>query len=182
MKHQFTPAKNTWLLTAFASIFLSLAACQNVIDDPPLSCPALKMTATIGTKVNIMHFSSGIIFRSRTDSGGLKLLNIETASDSVKIVFNLTDGMYDESAMKNDSLHRDTFYFPHRGAPGKGLVVVSVANNNGNFDLLTTDTSQIIIDKVNTRAKTISGSFSFMANSGTVTGRGTFENACYVSL
>lgn len=182
MKHQLTPTKSIGLLIAFASIFLFANACQNSIDDPSLSCPGLIMTTTIGPHVNVMHFSSGIIFRSTTDSGGLKLLNIETASDSVKIAFNLTDGMYDENAMKNDSLHRDTFYFPHPGAPGKGLVVVSFANTNGNFDLITTDTSQIIISKINTKTQTISGSFFFMANSRTVTGRGSFENACYVSL
>jgi hypothetical protein len=182
MKHHFIPNRKTLPLTAVASFFLFFAACQNDVDGPSLSCPAMKMTATIAGHQSAMTLTNSIIFRSATDSGGLKMLNMETVSDSFKVVFNLTDGMYDENALKNDSIHLDTFRFSRLGPQKKGLVAAGFLNNGGTFNLLTTDTSHIIISKINTRTQTISGSFFFMADNRTITGGGSFENACYVSL
>ncbi|MGO4294654.1 hypothetical protein [Chitinophaga sp. RAB17] len=182
MKHQLIPRRKTLLLAAMATFFLLFPACQNDTDGPSFSCPEMKMTATIAGRSSAMTLTNSIIFRSITDSGSHKLLNMETISDTFKIVFNLTDGMFDENAIKNDSLHLDTFRFSRLGPQKKGLVAAAFLNNNGNFDFLTTDTSNIIIRKINTRAQTISGSFFFMANDRTITGGGSFENACYVSL
>jgi hypothetical protein len=108
---------------------------------------------------------------------------MEAVSDTFKVVFNLTDGLFDEMALKNDSLHLDTYSFPSGNFPEKGLVVAAVmAPGAGDYQFLTTDTSSITIRKINTKTKVLSGRFFFMANNRTVTGEGTFKNACYVSL
>ncbi|HEY9259894.1 hypothetical protein [Chitinophaga sp.] len=181
MKHQLIPSRKTLPLATMVCFFLFFTACQNDGDGPSLSCPEMKMSAIIGGRERAMTLTNSIIFRSKTDSGGHKLLNMESISDTFKVVFNLTDGMYNENALKNDSIHLDTFRFSRLG-PQNGLVAVGFMNNSGSFDLLTTDTSNIIIRKINTQTQTISGSFFFIADNQTVTGGGSFENACYVSL
>lgn len=166
------------------SFFLFLAACQNSVDEPSLSCPDMKMTATIAGRSSVMNLTSGLLFRAKTDSGDVKYLSMETISDTFKVVLNLTDGMYNENDAKNDSLRLDTFPFSLTDPKmtKKGLVVAAYSNNSGGYNYLTTDTSNIIIRKINTKAQTVSGSFFFMANNRTVTGEGSFENACYLSL
>jgi hypothetical protein len=182
MKHQLIPSGNKLPLTAMAGFFLFLAACQNDVDGPSLSCPQMKMTATIAGRSSLMSLTNGVLFRTETDSGGIKMLNLETVSDTFKVVLNLTDGGYDSNALKNDSIHLDTFPFSRLGPQKKGKVVAAFLGNGGNYNFLVTDTSHIIIRKINTKTQTISGSFFFMAENRTITGGGSFENACYVSL
>ena len=181
MKHQLIPFGKTqaWLVISF---FLSFSACQNDVDSPSLSCPEMKMTSTIEGRSRQMSLSSSIIFRSSTDSGGQKFLNMETISDTFKIVLNLTDGGYDELALKNDSLRLDTFFYSRTGSVKHGLVAAAIIDNTGNYNPAITDTSYIVIKKVNTRGQTISGRFFFMADNRSISGEGAFENACYLSL
>ena len=182
MKHAIIPTKIALLLLA-AYLLPFLTACQNTVDEPSLSCPEMNMTAAIQGRERTMNLSSSIIFRQQTDSGGLKFLSMETVSDTFKVVFNLTDGLFDEIALKNDSLHLDTYSFSAGDSPKKGLVVAAIMEpGTGDYQFLTTDTSSITIRKINTKTKVLSGRFFFMANSRTITGEGTFKNACYVSL
>lgn len=182
MKHQLIPFGKALPFVAVVSFFLSLAACQNDIDGPSLSCPEMKMTVNIGDRSSAMSLSSSIIFRTQTDSGGQKFLNMETVSDTFKVILNLTDGGYNDIALKDDSLRLDTFFFSRTGVEKNGLVAAAIMNNSGNYDFQTTDTSWIIIRKMNTRTQTISGSFFFMTDNQNISGAGSFENACYVSL
>lgn len=130
-----------------------------------------------------MNLSSSLIFRQQTDSGGLKFLSMETVSDTFKVVLNLTDGLFDEIALKNDSLFLGTYSFPATSSPRKGVVVAAIMQQgSGDYNFLTTDTSSITIYKINTRTRVLSGKFFFMANNRTVTGEGSFKNTCYVSL
>ncbi|WP_142684660.1 hypothetical protein [Chitinophaga polysaccharea] len=180
MKHYLVPAVNTLPLMALLCILLT--SCQHGEDLPSLSCPEMQMVTTIGNTTSTMSFSRSLLFRERTDTGGLKFLSVETVSDSCKVVFNLTDGMYDEPGLRNDSLHLKTYTYTRQGAQSGGLVAVAVKNNNGEFTFLTTDSSSVTIRKMNLRSQTISGSFYFVDNEKKIDGSGTFENACYVSL
>jgi hypothetical protein len=182
MKHYLVPTNNALPLMALLCFLLILAACQHDVDPPSLSCPEMQMVTTIGTSSNPMTFSRSLLFRERTDTGGLKFLSVETVSDSCRVVFNLTDGMYDEAGLKNDSLHLKTYTYTRQGMQTGGLVAVAVKNNNGEFTYLTTDSSSVTVRKMNLRTQTISGSFYFTDNEKKIKGAGTFENACYVSL
>ncbi|HEY8956529.1 hypothetical protein [Chitinophaga sp.] len=180
MKHFHVPAINRLPLVALLCILMG--ACQHGDDLPSLSCPEMQMVTNIGNTTNIMSFSRSLLFRERTDTGGLKFLSVETVSDSCRVVFNLTDGMYDEAGLRNDSLHLKTYTYTRHGAQSGGLVAVAVKNSNGEFTFLTTDSSSVTIRKMNLRSQTISGSFYFVDNEKKINGAGTFENACYVSL
>ncbi|RAK41949.1 UNVERIFIED_ORG: hypothetical protein DFS12_1011310 [Chitinophaga ginsengisegetis] len=167
---------------ALLCFLVMLSACQHEVDPPSLSCPEMQMVTTIGTSNNTMTFSRSLLFRERTDTGGLKFLSVETVSDSCRVVFNLTDGMYDEAGLKNDSLHLKTYTYTRQGIQTGGLVAVAIKNSNGEFTYLTTDSSSVTVRKMNLRAQTISGTFYFTDNEKKISGTGTFENACYVSL
>ncbi|HWV68421.1 hypothetical protein [Chitinophaga sp.] len=180
MKHYLAPAINTLPLMALLCILLT--ACQHDEDLPSLTCPEMQMVTIIGNSTSVMNFSRSLLFRERTDTGGLKFLSVETVSDSCKVVFNLTDGMYDETGLRDDSLHLKTYTYTRQGAQTGGLVAVAVKNTNGEFSFLTTDSSSVTIRKMNFRTRTISGSFYFVDNEKKINGAGTFENACYVSL
>lgn len=183
MKYLIIPTKSALLLSAALYLCLFLTACQNTVDEPSLSCPEMNMTAAIQGQRSAMNLSSSIIFRQQTDSGGLKFLSMETISDTFKVVLNLTDGLFDEIAIKNDSLFLGTYNFPATTSPRKGVVVAAIMQQDGgDYNFLTTDTSSITIYKINTRTRVLSGKFFFMANNRTVTGEGSFKNACYVSL
>lgn len=184
MKHQLIPSRKRLPVTTLVCLLLFLAACQNSVDEPSLSCPDMKMSATIDGHKRSMSLTTGIIFRAKTDSGDIKYLSMETISDTFKVILNLTDGMYSENDALNDSLRLDTFPFSLTSPPTdkKGLVVAAFSNNGGGYNYLNTDTSNIIIRRINTKTKKVTGSFFFMANNRTITGGGYFENACFVSL
>jgi len=182
MKHQLIPFGKP--LTCIAiSLLLTLSACQNGVDTPSLSCPEMKMTAAIDGRSRPMSLSNSILFRkAEDDEGGEKFFSMEAISDTFKIVLNLTDRAPDATSLKNDSLRLDTFFYSRTGPIKGGLVAASIIDHTGNYNTAVTDTSYIIIKKVNTRNQTISGSFFFMADNLGISGEGAFENACYVSL
>lgn len=178
------PYKLTLLLTAaLYALILGFAACQHPIDDPSFSCPGMDMTASVNGQIRKMMQTNSILFRQETDSGGIKYWSMESISDSFKIVLNVTDGMFDQNAIKNDTIHLDTFIF-RQGSTNpihKGLVMAGIHNANGIYDFFNTDSSAIIIRWINTKRQLISGSFFFTGNNKRITGSGTFNSACYVT-
>lgn len=169
------------ILTALPIFLLSiLLGCQNLIDTPQLSCPSMKMSVTLQAITKNMQLNSNVIFKVHTDSGGIKYLSTEALCDSFKILFNLKDGMFSEQGMQNDSFHLQTYPFL-KGKIDGGLVVIAMATDQG-YNFLETDTSSITITRMNLKSQTLSGYFYFEAGNGEVTGNGTFESACYVSM
>ncbi|PSL49167.1 hypothetical protein CLV51_101497 [Chitinophaga niastensis] len=182
MKDHLTATKNTLLLAVLMLALLQLfSACQNEVDTPTLSCPGLSMKASIQNTTNSLNLVSNVVFRQQTDTGGVKFMSLEAISDTMKVLLNVMDGVYDENALKNDSLYLKTYIFSTAADRQGGLVVVSV-NDGIDYKPYTTDTSSITITRINTIKKTISGNFYFAANNRTISGKGTFQNACYVSL
>lgn len=176
--------RQTLLLTAVLYAFIfGFAACQHPIDNPSFSCPDMDMTASINGQTRKMMQTNSILFRQETDSGGLKYWSMESISDSFKIVLNVTDGMFSQDAIKNDTIRLDTFTF-RRGSTNpihKGLVMAGIYNANGSYDFLNTDSSAIIIRWINTKRQLISGSFFFTGDNQRITGSGTFNSACYIT-
>ncbi|MEC5147654.1 hypothetical protein [Chitinophaga sp. 212800010-3] len=181
MKHLFASSRCLRLLLAMGCL---LAACKsNSVDTPAISCPNMKMAVTVGTRSDSLNFTRGLLIRQRTDSGILKLLSVETISDSFKVILNISDGIYDETSMKDDSLHLKTYTYSRLGRPQGGLVVVGMRKIPGTpFDFLTTDSSSITLERVNVTTKTITGTFYFTDKSRAISGSGRFETACFLSL
>lgn len=182
MKHYLLQTNHVLPVMALLYIVFFFPACQQDVDSPSISCPNMLMTTNIENRTITMSYSKSLLFRQQTDTGGLKFLSVETVSDSVKIVLNLTDGIYEDGSLLNDSLHLKTYTFSRRSYQSGGLVAVAIRDGSGQFNFLTTDTSSVTIRRVNTRSQTISGSFYFADNDKKISGTGTFDNACYLSL
>jgi hypothetical protein len=161
-------------------IIIAFASCQQSDDNPPLSCPNMKMIVNTQNSSSLLQLRSNVIFRQHTDSGGFKYMSTEAVSDSLKVIFNLRDGMFEDPKMVDDSLHLKTYTYV-KGIENNGLVVVALKNNGG-YDYLQTDSSSITLTRMNLKKQTVSGEFYFKAQNGAVTGNGTFENACYTPL
>ncbi|CAL1520969.1 hypothetical protein [Chitinophaga sp. MM2321] len=181
MKNRSTAPKKTRLLPALAFIVLLCYACQGNIDTPELSCPEMSMTATLGNNTHALNLIANTIFRQKTDTGGHKYLSLEAVSDSLKVIINVTDGIYTGAQLADDTFHLKDYYYS-KAANLQGGLVVAAEKNSLDYTYFTTDTSCVIITKINTANKTVSGRFYFAANSRTITGSGIFEHACYVSL
>lgn len=179
MKKTFTPYWKTLTMAAF--ILSSLLSCQQSADTPSLSCPGMTMIVKTAYSSHVMQLKSNVIFRQHTDSGGIKFMSAEAVSDSLKIILNLRDGMFDEAKMNDDSLHLITYSFK-KGMKKDGLVVAALKMNGGYNNYLDTDTSSITLTKMNLKTQTVSGRFYLKTANGEITGNGTFENACYTSL
>ncbi|MFY0253150.1 hypothetical protein ACDQ55_04265 [Chitinophaga sp. 30R24] len=184
MKHYYIlSGKLLPRIIAVSCLFSILLSCQNTVDTPTMGCSDMDMTTTIQNKARTMNLTSSILFRQHSRNGGAKYLSIEAVSDTFKVILNLEDSRFEDDAdLSNDSIHLDTFLFSRTGPQKGGLVVGAWKNSFGDYDYLTTDTSSITIKKINTKKKTISGSFYFLANDRKVLGEGSFENACYLSL
>lgn len=182
MKHYPLQTNHALPVMALLYTLFLFPACQQDVDSPSITCPGMQMTATIENRTIEMNYSKSLLFRQQTDTGGLKFLSVETVSDSIKIVLNLTDGMYEDGALLNDSLHLKTYTFSRRSYQSGGLVAVAIRDGSGQFNFLTTDTSSVTIRRVNTKSQTISGSFYFADNDNKINGTGIFNNACYLSL
>ncbi|SKA17598.1 hypothetical protein SAMN04488128_1021349 [Chitinophaga eiseniae] len=181
MKNQHSVHRKKTVVLVSTVVMLCMAACQRNIDTPILSCPEMTMTGTVQNTTRSMNLSTSTLFRQQLDSGGVKFLSIEAVNDSFKLVLNLMDGPYGDPAIGNDSLKLKTYVYSKARRLQGGLVVAAI-NNSADFDYLRTDTSSITITFINTKLKKVSGTFYFEADNHKVTGSGTFQNACYVTL
>ncbi|SEW08210.1 hypothetical protein [Chitinophaga arvensicola] len=182
MKHYTPHTVHALPVMALLCILFLFPACQQDVDGPSISCPGMQMLASIDNRSTPMNFSRSLLFRERTDTGGLKFLSLETVSDSFKIVLNVTDGMYEDAGLLNDSLKLKTYIFSRQQHLSGGLVAMALKNAAGQFDFLTTDSSSVTIRKINLRTQTVSGNFYFTDNAKKIVSSGTFDNACYLSL
>nr|WP_295871829.1 DUF6252 family protein [uncultured Chitinophaga sp.] len=181
MKNQHSVHRKKTIVLVSMVVMLCMVACQRNIDTPILSCPEMTMTGTVQNTSRSMNLSTSTLFRQQLDSGGVKFLSIEAVSDSFKLVLNLMDGPYGDHAIGNDSLKLKTYVYSKARRLQGGLVVAAI-NNSADFNYLRTDTSSITITFINTKLKKVSGTFYFEAEDRKVTGSGTFQNACYVTL
>ncbi|HVI47692.1 MAG TPA: hypothetical protein VM802_22665 [Chitinophaga sp.] len=165
-----------------ASASLPFTACQQKIDTPELSCPELSMTATLQDKTNSLKLVTNTIFSQENDSAVTKYLSLEALSDTMKVIINVIDPGYPYNAKTNDSLRLATYRFSRTANLQGGLVVAGMRNKDGSISYFTTDSSSVTINRVNTVRKTVSGTFTFVADKGAIAGKGTFQNACYVTL
>ncbi|NLR65086.1 hypothetical protein HGH92_12285 [Chitinophaga varians] len=169
------------VVPVLTAILLCMAACQHSIDTPILSCPEMTMTGTVQNTTRTLNLSTSTLFRQQLDSGGVKFLSMEAVSDSFKFVLNLMDGPYSDPAISNDSLKLKTYVYSKSRRLQGGLVVAAM-NNVGDYTYLNTDTSAITLTFINTKLKKVSGTYYFEAEGRKITGSGTFQNACYVTL
>lgn len=181
MKNQHPVHRKKTVVLVSMVVMLCMAACQRNIDTPILSCPQMTMTGTVQNTTRSMNLSTSTLFRQQLDSGGVKFLSIEAVNDSFKLVLNLMDGPYGDHAIGNDSLKLKTYVYSKARRLQGGLVVAAI-NKTADFNYLRTDTSSITITFINTKLKKVSGTFYFEAEDHTVTGSGTFQNTCYVTL
>lgn len=179
MKHLLVYLQPTMLFLAGA---IGFTACQNVIDEPTLSCPEMVFTYTTEGKTTPLNLSSSLLFRAETDSGGQKYVSIEAISDSMKVILNLFDGMYVDSLLANDSIKLKTYTFSRKTKEQGGLVMVGTRLPGYDYHFPDTDSSSITITRINTKRKTITGYYYYTAGGNTVKGQGTFQNTCYTSL
>lgn len=180
MKNQRIAFKKR-LLPAVVVMAIGLYACQSDFETPIMSCPEMSMVASVQGSIRSMNLSTSTLFRQQMDSGGVKFLSMEAVSDSFKLVINLVDGTYPDNILVNDSIRLKTYQYSKAAGIQGGLVVAAI-NNLGDYNYLTTDTSSITITRLNTKLKTVSGKFYFEASNHKVSGSGTFQNTCYVSL
>lgn len=181
MRNRHSVALRKTAIPVFMAFVLCLAACQQDIETPVLSCPEITITGTVQNTTRPMNLSTSTLFRQQLDSGGTKVLSMEALSDSFKLVINLVDGPYPDATIGNDSLKLKTYLYSKTTRQQNGLVVVAIYNS-GSYTYLNTDTSSITLDFINTKLKKVSGHFYFEASGHKVTGSGVFRNACYVTL
>ncbi|SHM33995.1 hypothetical protein SAMN05444266_107449 [Chitinophaga jiangningensis] len=161
---------------------IGLSACQNIIDEPTLSCPEMVFNFNTEGKTTPLNLSSSLLFRAETDSGGQKYVSIEGISDSMKVIINLFDGMYVDSLLSNDSIRLKTYTYSRKAKVEGGLIIIGTRVPGFDYHFLETDTSSITITRINTRKKTITGYYYYANTGNTVTGQGVFQNTCYSSL
>ncbi|WP_143308413.1 hypothetical protein [Chitinophaga vietnamensis] len=157
-----------------------LVSCQTSVDTPIINCPGMSIMGRIGDTSSRLNLSGATLFRQENDSAFSKYLSIEALSDSMKVIINIIDGPYTDGKIADDSIHTQTYYFSRSRKIQGGLVVAGV-RSLGDYNYLTTDSSQVTITRINTKHQTVSGNYTFYAN-GNITGSGVFDNVCYVSL
>ena len=158
-------------------------ACESNDSTPSFSCSGYSMLLTLqDSSQHSLQVSNNTFFRTPSDTGGIKYVSLETNTDSIKIIFNLKDGLYPDSQLWNDSLPSKTYTYS-RTAPSLigGLVVVGVKQGD-NFQFADTDSSSITITNWDIRKQTMSGRYYFKSNQHDRSGTGTFTNVCFVSL
>ncbi|NSL89575.1 hypothetical protein [Chitinophaga solisilvae] len=181
MKHQLN-FKSPLAVAAVIALSVCTNACQSDFNTPIISCPNMSMSATLENTTRSMQLSTNTIFRQQIDSGGAKYLSLEAVSDSIRIVINVVDGVYPDHKLADDSLRLKTYIFSRAAKLQGGLVAGAVKTGQEDYRYLTTDTSSVTITRVNTKLKTVTGTFYFEASNRTVKGSGVFVSACYVSL
>lgn len=182
MKNQHSEHRRKTVVPVFTALMLlCMTACQHDIETPVLSCPEMKMAGTVQNTSRPMSLSTSTLFRQQMDTGAVKFLSIEAVSDSFKIVLNLMDGPYPDATINNDSLKLKTYVYS-KSRRLQGGLVVAATRSVVDYNYLQTDTSSITLTFINTKLKKVSGTYYFEAAGHTISGSGTFQNACYVTL
>lgn len=174
--------KNLLRLLAAALLCGACWACENGQDAPSFTCGGAAIRLTMADKTSQLAVVNNTLFRAATDSGGYKLLTLESANDSFKIIFNLRAGPYRGNSLWDDRLPVQRYSYSRQATgPNSGLVAAGIKAGNS-FQFADTDTSAVTLTRWDLTEQTMSGTYYFETVGRTVRGEGSFNNVCFVSL
>ncbi|KAA2245142.1 hypothetical protein F0L74_04040 [Chitinophaga agrisoli] len=166
-----------------ALIWGVFCACKSDYNTPSFSCNGYTMQLSLQDSTHhSLQVSNNTFFRTPSDTGGIKYITLETAADSVKIIFNLKTGLYPDNTLWDDSMPVRTYTYSKQATGITSGLVVAGIKAGDNFQFADTDSSSITITEWNIRNQTMSGRYYFESNGHTLVGEGSFTGVCFVSL
>ncbi|MGX5818282.1 hypothetical protein ACWKWU_08815 [Chitinophaga lutea] len=154
-------------------------ACAEYDTAELVNCEKAAINIQSGSVNTTLKIRSSNLLRTEGQGISFKLLSLTaTAGDTLNVVMNVTDGPYNSIRLQSDSLQLKTYSYSRKaGSDTSGKVLIGYRDQ-----YLVTDSSAVTLTEVDTKAKTVTGSYYVRTATNGVIASGAFTKVCFLSV
>lgn len=160
-----------------------MPACKDYNAAELLNCEKAAIDLRIDNKLMPMKILSSTLLRTTSAAGSFKVLSLEAFVDSMKVVMNIKDGIYNNATqLLSDSLHVKTYSYSRKpGQDTTGLVIVGTKTGQ-DYKFYATDSAAFTITEIDPDNKNITGYYYIQTTSPVYKISGAFTKVCFHSI
>ena len=170
-------------LAVICCAFFFMPACTDYNAAALLNCEKAAIDLRIDSRMIPMKILSSTLLRTTNTSGSFKVLSLEAYVDTMKVVMNIKDGVYNNSIqLLSDSLKIKTYSYSRKtGQDTTGLVLAGIKVGQ-DYKFYTTDSAAFTITEIDPANKNITGVYYLQTTNPVLKISGAFTKVCFLSI
>ncbi len=170
-------------LAVICCAFFFMPACTDYNAAALLNCEKAAIDLRIDSRMIPMKILSSTLLRTTNTSGSFKVLSLEAYVDTMKVVMNIKDGVYNNSIqLLSDSLKIKTYSYSRKtGQDTTGLVLAGIKVGQ-DYKFYTTDSAAFTITEIDPANKNITGFYYLQTTNPVLKISGAFTKVCFLSI
>lgn len=163
--------------------FFFMPSCTDYNAAELVNCEKAAIDLRIDNRIISMKILSSTLLRTTTATGGFKVLSLEASVDTMKVVMNIKDGIYNNSVqLLSDSLNVKTYSYSRKtGQDTTGLVLAGVKAGQ-DYKFYTTDSAAFTITEIDPANRNITGVYYLQTTNPVLKISGAFTKVCFLSI
>lgn len=160
-----------------------MPACTDYNAAALLNCEKAAIDLRIDSRMIPMKILSSTLLRTTNTSGSFKVLSLEAYVDTMKVVMNIKDGVYNNSVqLLSDSLTVKTYSYSRKaGQDTTGLVLAGIKVGQ-DYKFYSTDSAAFTITEIDPANKNITGVYYLQTRNPVLKISGAFTKVCFLSI
>jgi hypothetical protein len=166
-------------LAVICCAFFFMPACTDYNAAELLNCEKAAIDLRVDNRVVPMKILSSTLLRT----GSFKVLSLEAFVDTVKVVMNIKDGVYNNDIqLLSDSLAIKTYSYSRKtGQDTSGLVLVGVKAGQ-DYTFFKTDSAAFTITEIDPANRNLTGNYYIQTSNPVLKISGAFTKVCFLSI
>lgn len=164
--------------------FFFMPACTDYNAAELVNCEKAAIDLRIDSRIIPMKILSSTLLRTTNATGSFKVLSLEAFVDTIKVVMNIKDGVYNSSSVQllSDSLKVKTYSYSRKtGQDTSGLVLAGIKVGQ-DYKFFTTDSAAFTITEIDPANKNITGIYYLQTTNPVLKISGAFTKVCFLSI
>lgn len=166
-------------LAVICCAFFFLPACQDYNAAELVNCEKAAIDLRVDSRIIPMKILSSTLLRT----GNFKVLSLEAYVDTMKVVMNIKDGIYNNSIqLLSDSLRVKTYSYSRKaGQDTTGLVLAGIKVGQ-DYKFFNTDSAAFTITEIDPANRNITGNYYIQTTNPVLKISGAFTKVCFLSI
>lgn len=163
--------------------FFLMPACTDYNAAELINCEKAAIDLRVDNRIISMKILSSTLLRTTNATGSFKVLSLEASVDTMKVVMNIKDGVYNNSVqLLSDSLKVKTYSYSRKtGQDTTGLVLAGIKVGQ-DYKFYTTDSAAFTITEIDPANKNITGVYYLQTTNPVLKISGAFTKVCFLSI
>ncbi|WP_343304923.1 hypothetical protein AAHN97_25560 [Chitinophaga niabensis] len=163
--------------------FFFMPACTDYNAAELINCEKAAIDLRVDNRIISMKILSSTLLRTTNATGSFKVLSLEASVDTMKVVMNIKDGVYNNSVqLLSDSLKVKTYSYSRKtGQDTTGLVLAGIKVGQ-DYKFYTTDSAAFTITEIDPVNKNITGVYYLQTTNPVLKISGAFTKVCFLSI